>query len=58
MPGVIGLIDGTHILIKKPAIDVEHVYYAVRKSAHSKNVQVVIINKLNNLNKEYLLLGT
>lgn len=42
MPGVIGVIDGTHILIKSPKKEVEHVYYAIRKSAHSKNVQVVI----------------
>lgn len=43
MPGVIGLVDGTHILIKKPSEEVEHVYFAVRKSSHSKNVQVVIV---------------
>lgn len=41
MPGVIGHVDGTHISIKRPKFDVEHVYYAVRKSAHTKNVQVV-----------------
>ena len=41
IPGVIGLIDGTHITIKKPPVDVEHVYYATRKSCHTKNVQIV-----------------
>lgn len=41
MPGVIGLVDGTHISIKKPDNEVECVYYAVRKAAHTKNVQVV-----------------
>lgn len=41
MRGVIGLIYGTHICIKKPPKNVEHVYYAIRKSTHTKNVQVV-----------------
>lgn len=42
IPGVIGLVDGTHISIKKPKKKVEFVYYATRKSSHTKNVQVVI----------------
>lgn len=42
-PGVIGLIDGTHVLIKKPETSVEHIYYCIRKASHSKNVQIVII---------------
>lgn len=41
MPGVIGIVDGTHISIKKPSANVEHVYYAVRKARHTKNVQIV-----------------
>lgn len=41
MPGCIGLIDGTHICIKGPRKNVEHVYYSVRKSCHTKNVQIV-----------------
>ena len=44
MPGVIGLVDGTHILIKKPNVNVEHVYYAVRKASHTKNVQIVSVS--------------
>lgn len=43
IPGVIGCIDCTHVVIKKPSRNVEHVYYAVRKSAHTKNVQMVCI---------------
>ena len=39
IPGVIGIVDGTHILIRKPDANVEQVYYAVRKASHSKNVQ-------------------
>lgn len=41
MPGCIGLVDGTHIVIKKPKNTVEHTYYSVRKSCHTKNVQIV-----------------
>ena len=41
MPGVIGVVDGTHIYIKRPDNNVEHVYYSVRKAAHTKNVQIV-----------------
>lgn len=47
MPGVIGLIDGTHVLIKKPTYEIEHVYYDELKKTHSKNVQVVMINNIN-----------
>ena len=39
--GVIGLADGTHISILRPAKEVEFVYFAVRKSCHTKNVQIV-----------------
>ena len=45
MPGVIGVVDGTHIYIKKPENDVEFVYYSVRKAAHTKNVQIVSKNE-------------
>ena len=45
MPRIIGVVDGTHISIKKPNVDIEHVYYAVRKSSHTKNVQIVSIYK-------------
>ena len=45
MPGVIGLVDGTHISIRKTNVDVEHVYYAVRKASHTKNVQIVSVSK-------------
>ena len=41
MPGVIGVVDGTHFYIKRPENDVEYVYYSVRKAAHTKNVQIV-----------------
>lgn len=30
MPGVIALVDGTHMLIKNPENEVEQVYFAVR----------------------------
>ncbi|XP_055850483.1 putative nuclease HARBI1, partial [Episyrphus balteatus] len=39
-PGVIGLIDGTHIKIAAPRKEIEHVYYC-RKGGHSKNVQII-----------------
>lgn len=39
-PGVIGLIDGTHIKISAPKHDIEHVYYC-RKGGHSKNVMII-----------------
>lgn len=51
MPGVIGVVDGTHIHIKKPENDVESIYYAVRKAAHTKNVQVVRNLKYNTIQK-------
>lgn len=38
-PGVIGLIDCTHVEIKKPQIE-EHNYFS-RKGYHSKNIQLV-----------------
>jgi len=39
LPNVIGIIDGTHVLIKAPHVD-EHIYVN-RKQSHSINVQVV-----------------
>lgn len=39
-PGVIGLIDGTHVKISAPKYEVEHVYYC-RKGGHSKNVMII-----------------
>jgi len=39
-PEVIGLIDGTHIFIETPPLDVECAYVC-RKGGHSINVQVV-----------------
>ncbi|XP_017482366.1 PREDICTED: putative nuclease HARBI1 isoform X1 [Rhagoletis zephyria] len=39
-PGVIGAIDGSHIKLKTPSKDIEHVYVC-RKGGHSINVQVV-----------------
>lgn len=39
-PGVIGLIDGTHVKISAPKKETEHVYYC-RKGGHSKNVQII-----------------
>ncbi|XP_055707853.1 putative nuclease HARBI1 [Phlebotomus papatasi] len=50
IPGIIGLIDGTHILIKRPPNNIEHAYYAVRKSSHSKNVQIISGANLKILN--------
>lgn len=41
MPGVIGLIDCTHVSILRPSTNVEQAYYAVRKASHTKNVQIV-----------------
>ena len=41
VPGVIGFVDGTHIAITKPKVDVEH-QYMNRKGYHSKNVQIVL----------------
>ncbi|KAJ3640756.1 hypothetical protein Zmor_027299 [Zophobas morio] len=40
VPGVIGFVDGTHIAITKPKVDVEH-QYMNRKGYHSKNVQII-----------------
>lgn len=40
-PGVIGCVDGTHVHIISPEKFREHVYYSVRKSSHTKNVQIV-----------------
>lgn len=39
-PGIIGLVDGSHIKITSPPANVEFVYYC-RKGGHSKNVQIV-----------------
>ncbi|XP_017479894.1 PREDICTED: putative nuclease HARBI1 isoform X1 [Rhagoletis zephyria] len=39
-PGIIGLIDGTHIKISAPKKEIEHVYYC-RKGGHSKNVMII-----------------
>lgn len=39
-PGVVALVDGSHIKIKSPEKDIEHIYYC-RKGGHSKNVQFV-----------------
>uniref|UniRef100_A0A1B0DFT1 DDE Tnp4 domain-containing protein n=1 Tax=Phlebotomus papatasi TaxID=29031 RepID=A0A1B0DFT1_PHLPP len=41
IPGIIGCIDCTHVVIRKPSRNVEYVYCAARKSAHTKNVQIV-----------------
>ncbi|KAJ3649496.1 hypothetical protein Zmor_021236 [Zophobas morio] len=40
VPGVIGFVDGTHIAITKPTLNIEH-QYLNRKGFHSKNVQIV-----------------
>lgn len=40
LPGVIGCIDCTHIVIVKPDEAIEHLYYN-RKGYHSLNVQMV-----------------
>lgn len=48
-PGIIGLIDGTHIKICAPKKDIEHVYYC-RKGGHSKNVMVIC-------DADYIILG-
>ncbi|XP_017482367.1 PREDICTED: putative nuclease HARBI1 isoform X2 [Rhagoletis zephyria] len=47
-PGVIGAIDGSHIKLKTPSKDIEHVYVC-RKGGHSINVQVVTVDILNYL---------
>lgn len=39
-PGVIGLVDGTHIKVSAPRREIEHVFYC-RKGGHSMNVQIV-----------------
>lgn len=41
MPGVIGLIDGTHIHVRAPFLAVER-DYVNRKGRHSINVQVIV----------------
>ncbi|XP_055681261.1 putative nuclease HARBI1 [Lutzomyia longipalpis] len=41
LPGIIGCIDCTHVSIKRPKREIEQAYYAVRKAAHTKNVQVI-----------------
>lgn len=46
-PGVIGCVDGTHVKIFKPRLDVQHLYYN-RKGYHSLNVMVVCIEELLN----------
>lgn len=43
-PGIVGLIDGTHIKIKAPTHDVEYAYYC-RKGGHSINVILVCDSK-------------
>lgn len=43
LPGIIGLIDGTHIRLKKPR-EFEYAYVN-RRSYHSINVQIVIDSK-------------
>ena len=49
LPGVIGVIDGTHIAIVPPNRDdliyPEHVYVN-RKGYHSINTQLVILNMI------------
>lgn len=44
-PGVIGCVDGTHVKIFKPRLDVQHLYYN-RKGYHSLNVMVVCDHKM------------
>lgn len=39
MPGVLGYLDGTHILLKKPCVHEE--LFVNRKGQHSLNIQVV-----------------
>lgn len=39
-PGIIGVIDGTHIKISAPRREIEHIYYC-RKGGHSKNVMII-----------------
>lgn len=41
LPGVIGLIDCTHATMIAPKREEEHVYFSVRKSCHTKNVQII-----------------
>lgn len=43
-PGVIGLIDGSHIKIIAPNRDIEHAYYC-RKGGHSINLLIVCDSK-------------
>lgn len=51
MPGVIGLIDCTHVSIIRPAKETEQSFYAVRKASHTKNVQIVSLKwNYNNIN--------
>lgn len=47
-PGVIGVIDGTHVAILQPTED-EHLYFN-RKNFHSKNVQIICDSNLLILN--------
>lgn len=42
LPGIVGIVDGTHIPILKPNVD-EHVFFN-RKGYHSLNVMVVSLN--------------
>lgn len=44
MPGIIGIIDGTHIHIRAPFLAVER-DYVNRKGTHSVNVQVIVDDK-------------
>ncbi|XP_019894036.2 putative nuclease HARBI1 [Musca domestica] len=39
-PGIIGVIDGTHIKMSAPRREIEHIYYC-RKGGHSKNVMII-----------------
>lgn len=50
MAGIIGAIDCTHVTIKNPGKDIEHVYYCHRKKTHTKNVQLVCDSNLRVLN--------
>ncbi|XP_055904424.1 putative nuclease HARBI1 [Eupeodes corollae] len=44
-PGVIGCVDGTHIAIKSPALELRHLFYN-RKGFHSLNVMIICDHKM------------
>ena len=44
-PGVVGVVDGTHVKIKSPKQDEKHLYYN-RKGYYSLNVMLVSVNAL------------